>query len=179
MSEHQCQEVFNNLVDYLDAELDGPEAQKAAIHLQECERCQNMAAALEKSLQLAKVIWQDGEKQASPPKKRLAQISMPALRIAACLVLAVGAGVVWRALSVPVNQGANELTIEQIELKAQRAAGAAQDLAVADMYTRQPRLERFARERYAYVIETFPDMEVAKQARSRLNALLKGVPDHE
>ncbi len=54
-----CEELADRIVDYVDGELPAEEAQIVARHLSECPHCQQIANDLERSLSLARIIWQD------------------------------------------------------------------------------------------------------------------------
>jgi len=55
-----CEKTEEMLVDYADGQLSPGESNKVAEHLEECESCRKILAALNKSLELAGVIWTDG-----------------------------------------------------------------------------------------------------------------------
>jgi len=59
MTRTSCEELADRIVDYVDAELPADEARIVARHLSECPRCRQTANNLERSLRLAKVIWDD------------------------------------------------------------------------------------------------------------------------
>ena len=59
MTQTPCKEFADRIVDYVDGELPQDEAQAVARHLAECERCRRTAEALQRSLGLAQVLWQD------------------------------------------------------------------------------------------------------------------------
>jgi anti-sigma factor RsiW len=54
-----CEELTDRIVDYVDGELPADEAEIVARHLSECPRCRHTANDLERSLGLARIIWQD------------------------------------------------------------------------------------------------------------------------
>jgi anti-sigma factor RsiW len=59
MTRTTCEELADRIVDYVDGELPAEEAQTVARHLSECPRCRQIANDLQRSLDLARVIWQD------------------------------------------------------------------------------------------------------------------------
>ena len=62
--EKTCEEIKEILVDYADGQLSQSESNKVAEHLGKCKNCQRMLDALQRSLELAGVIW---EGRASSP----------------------------------------------------------------------------------------------------------------
>jgi hypothetical protein len=54
-----CEELADRIVDYVDGELPAEAAQIVARHLSECPRCRQTAKNLRRSLDLARVLWQD------------------------------------------------------------------------------------------------------------------------
>lgn len=114
-----CDEIAEELVDYADGELSGPESAAVAAHLAACERCRATLAALERSLVLARAIWEDGAanlaivglpvnaRESAPPLRRVAGLWPPRLRrwhaaaIAAGLLLLVVIGWHWQQRREP------------------------------------------------------------------------------
>jgi len=54
-----CEDIEQMLVDYADGQLSQSDSNKVAEHLATCEQCRRMHNALQKSLELAGVIWAD------------------------------------------------------------------------------------------------------------------------
>jgi anti-sigma factor RsiW len=59
MTRTTCEELADRIVDYVDGELSAQDARIVARHLSECPRCQQTASDLQRSLGLARIIWQD------------------------------------------------------------------------------------------------------------------------
>jgi len=55
-----CEDISDMLVDYADGQLSPSESSEVAEHLTKCEQCQRTLQALQRSLELAGVIWEDG-----------------------------------------------------------------------------------------------------------------------
>jgi anti-sigma factor RsiW len=182
VKEHNCQVVSKEeLVAYGDGELSPSQAEQIAAHIAGCENCRAVADALERSLHVTQVIWQTGEAQ-WPKTCRLDKLKSsrrllkPATVVAASILLIVGIGVSWRLLSGSSERTravGGEPTAAEIEAAANRAALAAQMLAVADLLSSQPGGEEYAMKRYADVIDSFPGKEESAQARLRLNELIE------
>jgi hypothetical protein len=185
VKEYICQDISKEtLVAYADGELSPAETEQIIKHIARCESCKTMLSALQRSLQVTQVIWQNDE--ARWPKKH--SFKKPILNrwllrriaaVAASILLVFGVGVMRRLLYRPSEQFhpiRPELTvtkIDEIEIEVQRAAVAAQMLAVADMLAAQPGGWEYAEKRYTYVINSFPQMNESKQAKLRLQNLLE------
>jgi hypothetical protein len=64
MTEHNCREIENLLVDYSDAELDAGLAARVESHLESCAECAARLCRLEESLVLARGIWTESAETA-------------------------------------------------------------------------------------------------------------------
>jgi hypothetical protein len=185
VKEYICQDISKEtLVAYADGELPPGEAEQITKHIARCENCQTMLSALQRSLQVTQVIWQGDE--ALWPKKHSFKRPISSrwlvrrlAAVAASILLVVGVGVMRRVLYRPSEQirpvrpEPMAAKIDDIEIEVQRAAVAAQMLAVADMLATQPGGEEYAEKRYTYVINSFPQMNESKQAKLRLQNLLE------
>ena len=140
-----------------------------------------MLDALERSLRVTKIVWQTGEAQWP---KTLSPNTLKSSRwpyrkvtaVAAGILLALGMGLTWRLLSEPTERPGvigKEPTAAEIEVAANRAALAAQMLAVADLLSSQPGGEQYAVKRYSDVITSFPETEQSAEARVHLQGLLE------
>ena len=54
-----CEDIADMLVDYADGRLSPGESSKVSAHLAKCEDCRESLEALQRSLELAEVIWED------------------------------------------------------------------------------------------------------------------------
>ncbi len=189
MMSKECEQINEKLVDYADGELAEPEAAAVAEHIGVCERCRATLEALQRSLELAQVVWEDGEAELARVKtervvhpRRNDWLKLAAT--AASILLVLAGALIWRAI-----QGSNkpekpivtaeaetqvvekEITVAEIEKEMFRAGFAAELLAMADFIGAQPGGGEFARERYYYLAATYPDTQGAAQAKLRLQTL--------
>jgi predicted anti-sigma-YlaC factor YlaD len=182
VKEETCQVVSKEeLVAYADGELSSSEAEQIAAHVADCERCRTILDALERSLHVTQVIWQTGEAQW--PKTLSPNTLKPSpwpywkvTAVAASILLALGIGLTWRLLSEPSERPGvmdKEPTAAEIEAAANRAALAAQMLAVADLLFSQPGGEQYAVKRYGDLITSFPETQQSAEARLHLKRLLE------
>ena len=182
MTSRSCNEISEKLVDYADGDLWPPEATEIAEHLATCERCRTTLKALQRSLHLAHVVWEDAEKgldeiriPATTRMRRL-HLSRPALIAASLVLLAAGALVLHLLLkparSIPGR--IEELTVADMERAVNRTGLAFQLLAAADLLAEQPGGEAIAQERYLYITTAYPEVEAAAEAKLRLRSLSEG-----
>ena len=177
----QCDEIREMLVGYLDGELGGEELVRVEEHLAGCGGCRVEVEALERSLELVKVVWEDGaaELEAVGAGKVMRKEGFDGLRFlatAAVLALVLGGALVWRVMQgggevverEPVEM---ELTMAEIEKEVYRAGLAAELLAMADFIGEQPGGEEYAWERYTYLAKTYPDTQGGKTAKIKLGDL--------
>jgi len=185
VNKHICQDIsFETLVAFADGELSPTEAKLIIKHIAHCEKCQILLNALQRSLQVTQSIWQSDEaewpKKHSFKKPFLSRWLIKRLAtVAASILLVIGIGVVQRILYRPseqirpVRSETMAAEINEIEIEVQRAAVAAQMLAVADMLAAQPGGREYAEKRYNYVINSFPGRDESRQAKLRLQNLLE------
>jgi len=93
------------------------------------------------------------------------------LKAAAIILVLLSGGLIWWSLEHTANRTDKEPTFAEIEMEVNHAGIAAAMLAVADLLAQQPGGEEYARNRYLYLVETYPQKEVATLARSRLQSL--------
>jgi hypothetical protein len=104
------------------------------------------------------------------PKPR----SLPWLPIAAGIFVVLSAGLIWQIISSPANSPAqteNQPTFAELERQINRAGSAAGLLTIADMFAQQPGAEEYAKNRYSYLIENYPDQQASTIAKARLQSL--------
>jgi len=171
--ESSCKEIERMLVDYADDELSPSESSKVAAHLAKCGSCRRMLEALQRSLKLADVIWEDGlagTKAIGVPIRRGARkVRWPRYAaIAASIVFLAGGSLVWRSLTQPAKP---ELTFAEIERRITESASAARLLAAAELLAGQPYAEDLANSQYRYIVDRYPHTEAAAQARSKVDRL--------
>jgi hypothetical protein len=155
------------------------EAQQIAKHISNCEKCLTMLKALQDSLKMVQDIWEDDKEKwgdlHSFKKPKLQRLHFKSIAVAAGIILICSVSLTW--LELKPNQSrqvTNEApTIEEIIIESDRAAIAAQLLAVGDMYAAQPGAEKYAMQRYNNLIESFPSSAQSEQAKLHLKKLLE------
>lgn len=167
--ENSCKNIEEMLVDYLDGQLSPRDSSMVAEHLAQCEHCRNMLDGLQKSLELAGVIWSDAHAEIEnisipSAKSRRIQWSRYAA-VAAGILIVAAASVVWRTHVKPKD---NEITFAEIERKISESGSAAQLLAATELLAKQSDEQAFIQRQYRYIVETYPQTSSAIKAKSKI-----------
>jgi anti-sigma factor RsiW len=165
-----CKEIEQMLVDYADGQLSPGESSKVAAHLAKCEQCQSTLQALQRSLELVGVIWEDGLAETEairiPILKKVRKFRWAKYAVvAASILLVVTISGLWQALVRPTEQ---EPTFAEIENGISNSASAARLLAAADLLAKYPDAETIAKRQYHYVVKTYPKTPAAAEAKLRI-----------
>jgi predicted anti-sigma-YlaC factor YlaD len=165
-----CEEIREILVDYTDGQLSQSESNKAAEHLGKCKNCRRMLDALQRSLELAEIIWADGlaeTKEIHAPilgkPRKIRWLRYAA--VAASILFVVTTSFLWRALVRPAKK---ELTFAEIERKITESASAARLLAAAELLAEYPDAKSIVKEQYRYIVETYPETDAAAEAKLKI-----------
>jgi anti-sigma factor RsiW len=119
MTDPTCDTVSPLLVDYSDGRLPEAESARVAAHVAECLRCRSELASLERSLELARQLWEEAADRATLPVSeplpsrggpgRIRTVAVAAACVAA-LLLAIGGRLLWRGGS-PDEVKPNQLAV--------------------------------------------------------------------
>ena len=165
-----CKETDKMLVDYADGQLSASESSEVAEHLAKCESCRRTLQALQRSLELTGIIWEDGLAETEairiPIPRKARKLRWPRYAaVAAGILLALTSAVVWRALVRPPER---EPTFAEIERKIIESGSAARLLAAADLLAKYPDAETIAERQYRYIVKTYPQTAAAAKAKLRI-----------
>ncbi|HUU18466.1 MAG TPA: zf-HC2 domain-containing protein [Sedimentisphaerales bacterium] len=168
--EKTCEKIAEMLVDYADGQLLPSDSKKVAHHLAECAHCRKMLDALQRSLELAEVVWDDGlaeiNKIRAPIPGKAPKIRWPRYAaVAAGILLVITTSFLWRALVRPAKK---ELTFAEIERKITESASAARLLAAAELLADYSNNEAIVKEQFRYIVETYPETAAAAKAKSKI-----------
>ena len=168
--EKTCEEIREKLVDYADGQLSQSDSNKIVEHLGKCRNCRRMLDALQRSLELAEVIWEDGLGAAKeiriPIPVKARKIRWPRYAaVAASILLVLTTSIVWRALVRPAKK---ELTFAEIERKITESASAARLLAAAELLADYSNNEAIVKEQFRYIVETYPETAAAAKAKLKI-----------
>ncbi len=169
MKKKLCKDIEQMLVDYAEGQLSASDSSMVAEHLAQCEECRNVLDALQKSLELAGVIWADSLAETENiriPAAKTRKIHRPRyVAIAASILVVATASVVWHTLVRPKEA---ELTFAEIERKITESGSAARLLAAAELLSENPDVEAIVKQQYRYIVETYPETAAAAKARLRI-----------
>jgi predicted anti-sigma-YlaC factor YlaD len=164
-----CKEIKEMLVDYADGQLSQSDSSKVAEHLAQCENCRSLHSGLQKSLDLAGVIWANSLLE-------IENIGIKAIKtrkihwyryaaIAASILLVATASVVWHTLTRPKG---SELTFAEIERKITESGSAARLLAAAELLSKYPEAETIVKQQYRYIVERYPETLAAAKVKTQM-----------
>jgi anti-sigma factor RsiW len=164
-----CKSIEQMLVDYADGQLSPSDSSMVAKHLATCEHCRKMLDGLQKSLELAGVIWADAHTETEniriPVTKNRKRRWLRYAAIAASILVVATASVVWHTLTRPK---VNELMFAEIERKIIESGNAARLLAAAELLSENPKAETIVKQQYQHIVETYPETTAATKAKLRI-----------
>lgn len=167
--EKSCEHFEQMLVDYADGQLSPSDSNKMAEHLAQCQKCQKLLDALQKSLDLAGIIWADSLEETEniriPAAKTRKNRWSRYAAIAASILIIATTSVVWHTLTRPKG---GELTFAEIERKIAESGSAARLLAAAEMLGDNPEAETSVKQQYRHIVETYPETAAATKAKLRI-----------
>ncbi len=165
-----CIDIQEILVEYADGLLPPAESNEVADHLTECESCKKVFYALQKSLELATVIWEDGltETQAIKIPSRPKTVKIYWLRyaaVAASIFIIVGISIIWRGISKPKEA---QFSFEEIEKSIADSGNAARLLAATELLANSPDDRELVEQQYRYIAETYPQTTAAEKIKLKI-----------
>ena len=183
MIEKNCEEIQELLVDYSDNLLSQQETNLVSQHLSECENCQKLLKALNHSLELSNVIWEDNfadigrvsiERKegcdVSHQMKDNAKLKVRFYRtlriasIAASVFIVITTAIFWNSFHKP-DESESQLSLKDIEKNINDSASAAQLLAATSLLENYPDYKEIAENQYHYIATMYPDTPAAKQIK--------------
>ncbi|MCU0913848.1 MAG: zf-HC2 domain-containing protein [Planctomycetes bacterium] len=174
MNKTPCDEFADRIVDYVDGELPEDEARHVAEHLNDCPSCRQIAHDLQRSLGLARVLWEDNLGDTKAVATRCRRWVPHVAAVAAGLLLAAGI----LLISVAPRGSRNQvLTAEQVERQVQRAGLAAQLLAATRIVAQCEGTESIVERQYRYILSEYADTPAAQSIKTSYNLNVGGTPD--
>jgi len=176
--ERSCEEIREILVDYADersrqgwpSPLSPSESNKVDEHLDKCDHCREMLGALQRSLELAQVIWEDSlaeaEKIRIPIPHRIRKVRWPRYAaVAAGILLVITTSLLWRERVKPAGK---EVSFTEIERRINESGSAARLLAAAELLAEYPDAQSIVKQQYRYIVETYPKTTAAAKAKLKI-----------
>ncbi len=163
MTRTTCEELADRIVDYVDGELPAEEAQIVARHLSECPRCWQTASDLQRSLGLAKAIWEDNlvppaAAAPGPQVQKLRRSSYYVVAVAATVLLATGSSLLMFFPRAPQSPA---LTVEEVQRQVTRAGTAAELLAATRILAQCEGTGSIVKQQYRYILREYADTPAA------------------
>ena len=176
MTRTTCEELADKVVDYVDGELPENEARIVARHLSECPRCRQTASDLQRSLGLAKVIWEDN---LVPPAAvasvrhvlKLRRSSFNVVAAAATILLVTGSSLLLFFQRAPQPPA---LTFEEVQRQVTRAGTAAQLLAATRILAQCEGTGSIVKQQYRYILREYADTPAAASIEANDDLKLGG-----
>ena len=168
--EKSCEDIVEILVDYADGLLGAGESGRIAEHLAECTGCRELLQGLQKSLELAEVMWDDNtadvEKIAVPQAPRVRRRTWRRYVAAAASIVVISAICLTQLRKEPsVGPVA---TFEEIERKISEAGSAARLLAAAELLAEYEDVKYLVQKQYQYIVESYPETQAAAKTQLRI-----------
>ncbi|MBN2183017.1 MAG: zf-HC2 domain-containing protein [Sedimentisphaerales bacterium] len=162
-----CEDIQEMLVDYADGELSPEQSSEVTGHLGQCENCRRLLEALQKSLELAGVIWEDGLAEEHvvkmPDRKKAIRIHwLRYAAVAASILIVVTTSIVWNSFR---KQKEPQLSYEQIERSIADSAKAARLLAATELLSDYPDTKDIVEQQYQYIVKTYPETPSAAKIK--------------
>jgi predicted anti-sigma-YlaC factor YlaD len=165
-----CEDIREMLVDFADGELSPGQSGEVTGHLETCENCRKLLTGLQKSLDLATVVWEDGLKETEAveipirPKARKIHWFRYAA-VAASILIVVTTSIIWRGINRPQKA---ELSFDEIERNIAESANAARLLAATELLADYPDAKGIVEQQYRYIAKTYPGTPAAAKIKLKV-----------
>jgi predicted anti-sigma-YlaC factor YlaD len=165
-----CENIQEMLVDYSDGELSPGQSNDVAGHLETCENCRKLLAALHRSLDLATVVWEDSLRETEavkiPVRQKRARIHwFRYAAIAASILIVVTTSIIWRRINRPQK---TEISFDEIERNITESANAARLLAATELLADYPDAKEIVQQQYRYITKTYPRTPAAAKIKLKI-----------
>lgn len=172
MKNGDCKQIEELLVDFADGVLDEFDEKLVKRHLDGCQDCRQTVEALEESLSMAQVIWDDNLDKSATKRHRH---TLRYIQIAAGVLFAIGLFLAGfhandndKTGDVEIAQAASLPTFADIKLQIEMEGIAARLLAKADLIKRNPdrvpNADEHVQNEYRHIVKMYPETATAKQA---------------
>ena len=170
MMEKSCEDIREILVDYADGELSPGQLSEVTEHLETCEKCRKLLTALQKSLDLATIVWEDGLKETEavriPARPKTRKIHwLRYATVAAGILIVVTTSIVWREISRPQKA---EISFEEIQRDITESANAARLLAATELLEDYPDAKEIVEQQYRYIAKTYPETPAVAEIKLKI-----------
>ena len=169
---NKCEDIQKMLVNYSDGLLPKEESGLVSQHLENCENCRKLLKALNRSLELSSIIWENNLREIKnikiqEPTNIKKTHWLRYASIAASILIVVTTGILWRSLNQPQKSGV-QLTFEEIEKNINDSANAARLLAATQLLEDYPDYKELVENQYQYIAKQYPNTAVAKNINLKI-----------
>ena len=172
MIEKSCEDIQKILVDCADGQLDLKEKTIVSQHLDKCENCQKLFKALNKSLLLSTIIWEDNLAEidsvpvaASPKTRKIHWLRYAA--VAASILIVFTTSILWNSVNRPKKREI-EMSYEEIEKSINDSANAARLLAATELLADYPDYKEVVESQYQYIARVYPETPAAEKIKLKI-----------
>jgi anti-sigma factor RsiW len=162
-----CDTFVDQLVDYVDGELPKGEAKAVAEHLAVCESCRHTAAALERSLGLAKVIWSDHLGQSEPAARPVPSPKFHRVRLFAVAASVLIAAAVLMVMVSDRRLARPAISFEEVQRQIARAGAAAELLAATKILARCEGTQDIVKRQHQLILTEYAGTPAAESIRTQ------------
>ena len=172
MKNDNCDKIEELLVDFADCVLSKQDTTLVRKHLDGCQDCRDTVKALEESLTMAQLIWNDN--LAEPAVRHRRTAARKYIQIAAGLLFVIGIFFAYHAkdkttTAPPEIAVASTLpTLDEILLQIETEGIAARVLARAELIQqnpdRIPNSAKHVQNEYRHIVRMYPETATAKKA---------------
>ncbi len=170
MTRKLCEDIREMLVDYADGELSPGQSSEVTEHIETCENCRKLLTALQKTLDLATVVWENGlketeavKKPARPKPRKIHWFRYAA--VAAGILIVVTTSIVWREINRPQK---TKISFEEIERSITESANAARLLAATELLVDYPDAKEIVEQQYRYIAQAYPRTPAAEKIKVKI-----------
>lgn len=165
-----CKRIEGLLIDYADNQLPPDESSKVAEHLSFCLNCRLKVEALNKSIILTRIIFQDNLSQIEDIQLPVAKSTkikwIRPTAVAAAVLFVAGLVLMFQTHQTEsIEQTLTAYSFDSIEREINQATIAAKLLATADLLTKYPDNQNIVQNQYYHIVETYPNTSAAKKAK--------------
>jgi predicted anti-sigma-YlaC factor YlaD len=172
MIKKSCEDIQKILVDYADGQLCPEEETIVSQHLKKCQSCRKLFRALDKSLELSTIIWEDNlteiDNVAIPASPKIRKIHwLKYASVAASILIIVTTAILWNS-SNKQQEPEIQLSFEEIERNINDSANAARLLAATELLADYPDYKEMIENQYRYIARVYPGTPAAEKIKLKI-----------
>jgi len=171
MRKKSCEDIQKILVDYADGQLHPEEKTIVSQHLDQCENCRNLFNALNKSLELSTIIWEDNlteiQNVAIPDLPKERKIHWLRYAAVAASILIILTTIITSSINKK-QEPELEVSFEEIEKSINDSANAARLLAATELLADYPDYKEMVESQYRYIAKRYPETSATEKIKLKI-----------